>query len=643
MPHMAYRFFLIVFCLAASVLVPAQAVAFELFGICFTGKCEAQDEDGIAVIDPRNYSVTFTVTGDSAEDVEEKLQTASALWNGREKVVAGSAGLVSRARGDYRRILAALYNAGRYNGAISITVNGSEAANIAPGSSIADNASIVITVDAGSVYRFGEAKIIDHAPVAVPYDDVVPLPSEEGFAPGKPALAGKVKLAEKLSIRAWRQLGHPKAKIDGKTATAVHPDQQLNVTIRMTPGPQAVFGEVYVEGTKRMDPEFVAYMTGITEGEEFDPDELERARERLDRLGVFSLRKFEEAEFVTSNGLLPINVLVQEKKLRRIGIGAAFATIDGAGVKAFWLHRNLFGKAESLRLEAEFGGVGVGASNSLAFDELDYKLGATFTKPGVFDPDIDLVFNIFGEREFNEIFQETSAGGSLDFNYFYSKRITASAGILAKYGEYDDAFGKREFFYGGFKGALLYDGRDNKLEPTKGIYSEFKALPFYEANFGSFASRFQAEARTYYSPNDGRTVLAARAGVGSLIGSSIAETPPDLLFTTGGGGSVRGYGFNNIGFRNANGDVTGGRSLLDASFEVRQKFTETIGAVAFVDAGTVGENAYDAFSGDLKIGVGVGIRYYTGLGAIRLDVAIPLNPDDDDPSFGIYAGIGQAF
>lgn len=641
MPRMAYRFFLIVFCLAASVLVPAQAVAFELFGICFTGKCEAQEEDGIAVIDPRNYSVEFTVGGDDADDVEERLQTASALWNGREKPVAGSAGLVARARGDYRRILAALYNAGRYNGAISITVNGSEAANIAPGSPIADNASVVITVDAGSIYRFGEAKIIDQAPVAVRNHDAVPLPSEEGFAPGEPALAGKVKLAEKLSIRAWRQLGHPKAKAENRTATAVHPDKQLNVTIRMTPGPQAVFGEVYVEGTKRMDPEFVAYITGITEGEEFDPDELERARERLDRLGVFSLRKIEEAQFVTSNGLLPLNVLVQEKKLRRLGVGATFSSIDGAGVEAFWLHRNLFGKAERLRVEAEFGGVG--GSNSLTVDEFDYKLGATFTKPGVFDPDVDLVFNIFGKHEFNETFQETSAGGTLDFNYFYSKRITASAGILAKYGKFEDAFGTRKFFYGGFKGALLYDGRDNKLEPTKGIYSEFKALPFYEANFGSFASRFQIEARTYYSPNDGQTVLAARARAGSLVGSSIAETPPDLLFTTGGGGSVRGYGFNNIGVRNVSGDVTGGRSLLEASLEVRRKFTETLGAVAFIDAGTVGENSYDAFSGDLKVGVGIGLRYYTGLGAIRLDVAVPLNPDDDDPSFGIYAGIGQAF
>lgn len=641
MPPLAHRIAVLAMCLAALVTSPAQVSAFELFGVCFTGNCDAPDESEIAVIDPRNYTAEFVVEGENAAVVEEQLQVASALWNGREKPVAGSAGLISRARGDYQRILAALYNSGRYNGSISITLNGREAAQITPGTEIGDNVSVAITVDAGSVYGFGEAVIVDQAPIDVPEDDAVPLPSQRGFASGEPALAGKVRLAEQLSIRAWRQLGHPKAKVKERTATAVHPDRQLNVTIRMAPGPRAQFGEIFVEGTQHMDPDFVANMTGIEPGKEFDPDDLERARERLDRLGVFNLRKIEEADIVASNGLLPLNVLVQEKKLRRIGVGATFSSIDGAGLEAFWLHRNLFGKAERLRLAAEFGGVGT--SNSLTVDEFDYKLGATFTKPGVFTPDIDLVFDIFAKREFNETFEETSAGGSLDFNYFYSKQITASAGVFAKFGEFDDAFGERDFFYAGFKGALIYDGRDDKLEPTKGIYTQFEAQPFYETEFGNFASRFVAETRAYYSPNKGQTVLAARAKAGSLIGSEIAETPPDILFTTGGGGSVRGYGFNNIGVRDFNGDVTGGRSLLEASIEVRQKFTETIGAVAFVDAGTVGENSYDAFSGDLKVGVGVGLRYYTGLGAIRLDVAVPLNPDDDDPSFGIYAGIGQAF
>ena len=275
---------------------------------------------------------------------------------------------------------------------------------------------------------------------------------------------------------------------------------------------------------------------------------------------------------------------------------------------------------------------------------MNTQLGATFTKPGVFSPDIDLVFDAFAKKEFNETFSETSAGVSLDFNYFHSKTTTVSAGLLAKYGEFNDAFGEREFFYAGFKTDLLFDGRDSKLEPTKGLYAEFKALPFFETNFDVLAGRFQAEARTYFSPHDnGRTVLAARVKAGSLVGSSISETPPDLLFTTGGGGSVRGYGFNNIGIRNNLGEITGGRSLLEGSIEIRQRFGESFGAVAFLDAGTIGENSYDAFSGDLKIGAGVGLRYYTGLGAIRLDIAVPLNPDDDDPSFGIYAGIGQAF
>ncbi|MDD9908794.1 MAG: autotransporter assembly complex protein TamA [Ahrensia sp.] len=639
---LAVKLLLAFACLALPLADAERAQAFELFGVCFSGNCEDQNEDGIAIIDPRRYTVELVVDGANAQELEEAVSTASALWLGKDRAVAGSAGLVSRARGDYRRILAALYNAGHYNGSISITLNGREAADIAPGAEITDDTSVRIAVDTGDLYRFGTVDILNQAPVDVDYDDVVPLPSQEGLAPGEPALAGRVRLAEQLSIRAWRQLGHPKAKVAQRTATAVHPEQQLNVTLRMDPGPHAVFSTVSVEGTEHMDAQFVAYMTGLKPGEEFDPDELERARERLDRLGVFALRRIDEAEEVSSNGLLPLNVLVQEKKLRRIGVGATFSSIDGAGIEAFWMHRNLFGEAERLRLEAEFGGIG--ASNSLSPDELDYKLGATFTKPGVFDPDVDLVFNVFGKREFNQTFEEVAVGASLDFNYYYSKQVTATAGVFTRFGKFDDAFGKREFFYSGFNGSILFDGRDDKLEPTKGVYTEFRARPYYEARFGNFASRFDLEGRTYYSfDKKGRTVLAARARAGSLIGASIEETPPDILFTTGGGGSVRGYGFNNIGLRQPNGDVTGGRSLLEGSLELRQRFGDVFGAVAFVDAGTVGESSFDAFSGDLKVGVGVGLRYYTGLGAIRLDVAVPLNPDSDDPSFAIYAGIGQAF
>lgn len=628
--------------LLSTLLVATPVGAFELFGICFTGNCDARDENGFAVIDPHTYDLEFVVRDQKETDLEDNVKSASDLWRGRDSAVGGSAGLITRAQGDYRRLLAALYNNGHYGGVISITVNGREAAGLTPGTQLPDNSNVAVSVRPGPLYRFGQTRIENQAPIDVDYDDVVDLPRDEGFAPGEPAKAGKVRQAEKLAVAAWRQLGHPKAAVTDRTATALHPQQQLDVALTVDPGRRAAFGQTYVEGADRVDAQFIAYMTGIEPGKEFDPDELKRARERLDRLGVFALHKIEEADVITADGLLPLNVVVQERKRRRIGVGATYSSVDGAGLETFWLHRNLFGRAERLKLTAQVGGVG--ADNSLNVDEFDYYVGADFVKPGAFSPDTDLLANIFAKREFNETFRETSTGGLVGVKHYHSSRITAEAGVFAKYGDYRDAFGDRKFLTTGFSSSLVYDSRDDRLEPTEGFYTEFRARPFYEWEFANAAARFEAEARTYFSPDDdGRTVLALRAKAGSLVGPAISQTPPDLLFTTGGGGSVRGYAFRNIGVRNSAGQVTGGRSLLEGSIELRQRIGENFGVAAFADAGTVGTDSFGRIGDDLKVGVGAGLRYYTGLGAIRLDVAVPLDPDPDDPSFVIYAGIGQAF
>lgn len=153
-----------------------------------------------------------------------------------------------------------------------------------------------------------------------------------------------------------------------------------------------------------------------------------------------------------------------------------------------------------------------------------------------------------------------------------------------------------------------------------------------------------AELRAYQTlDNNGKTVLAARIKVGSVFGPPRDQVPTNFLYLSGGGGSIRGFGFNNVGIVEGSGDVSGGRSRLETSVEVRHKFTDTIGGVAFVDGGIVGKDPIIDFLQDFRVSVGVGARYYTSLGPIRLDIAVPINPKAGDPDFGIFAGIGQAF
>ncbi|MCC0029768.1 MAG: outer membrane protein assembly factor [Brucellaceae bacterium] len=617
-------------------MATADAGAVKIFGIPLferASRPEAPD-----VIDPKYYAAELDVSG-SAE-VEDAVKSASELWRNREDAVGGSAGLLARAKGDYRRIMAALYNQGHYGGSISITLNGRQAAEIEPGTEFQGRTLVAITVDPGPAFAFGEAAISNTAPPPLTRDDIVDDPASAGFAPGLIAKAGAVRRAGELASDAWRQQGYPKATVAERNVAANHPSSLLNVRMHLDPGPHATYGPVDVEGNERMIAAFIARQAGLLPGQEYDPDDIERAIKRLNRLGVFTVVKVQEADEVGPDGTLPFTVTVQEKPLRRIGAGVTFSTVDGAGAEAYWLHRNLFGRAESLKLTGSIGGIG----ETFAYDEFDYFLGATFRKPGFTHPDTDLTADVHARREFNDTYLETSVGASLGLERFVSDNLTLRGGFRLDYARFQDAFGVRHFLTSGIYGGLHYDNRDSKSEPTRGVYFDAELYPYYEWQFGNFAARFEAEGRTYYALDaDKRYVLAGRLKLGTILGPSVAQTPPSQLFFAGGGGSVRGYAYNNIGVPGPAGTTIGGLSLVEGSGEIRARFTDTIGAAAFVDFAAVGSRAYPDFANAVKVGAGIGLRYYTALGPIRLDFAVPLNRGPGDPSFGVYAGIGQSF
>jgi translocation and assembly module TamA len=316
--------------LAASI-VSGPASAFELFGIKLWGSDESETEDVIG--EPQNYTLQFNVTG-SDEDLTGLLEGASSLYKDQEKPASGVGGLLAKARGDYKRLLATLYGEGLYGGTISILVDGQEAADLPPDATLNNPATVTVSVDAGPLFHFREAGIVNQAPPAAYWRDEVPLPQDEGYKAGEVARSGAVLKAEKLAVEAWRQQGHAKAKIADRRVEAAHDQDVLDANITVQPGPVTYYGPVSVTGSERMDAEFIAYMTGLHQGEEFDPDDLERANKRLSRLEVFRALRIEEGE-LRQGGLMPIAVTVQERALRRFGVGASYSTLDGAGFEAF--------------------------------------------------------------------------------------------------------------------------------------------------------------------------------------------------------------------------------------------------------------------------------------------------------------------
>ncbi|WP_414693117.1 autotransporter assembly complex protein TamA [Pelagibacterium sp.] len=613
------------------------ATGFELFGIQFFGS-DSEDEEAV-IADPRTYTLTFETGAEG--DVDAALRGASNLWGDRDHPASGVAGLLAKARGDYARLTGALYNLGYYGGAISILVDGREAASIPPDARLAEPATITVSVNPGPQFTFGRLDVTNRAPVPVPPEDEVEAPEEIGFVAGGVARATIVAQAEQRLVAAWRQLGYPKAAIASRDVVADHPSRTLDVTITVDPGRHASIGPIGVEGARDMDPAFIVRQTGLVQGAEYDPDDLELARERLNRLGVFRSLRIEAAEQVPANGLLPYQIIVQEQALRRFGVGATLATIDGLGVEGYWMHRNLFGQAERLRLDAKIAGIGFPIDTA----EFDYAFGGTFTKPGIFTPDTDFVAAISAERSVLPLYTETSVGGRAGIEQLFTDTISGGVGVQFQhsYFENDATFGNRNFSTAGLYGRGVFDNRDSELDPTEGFFVEATVDPLYEFEYQNPIVRATLEGRTYFGfGGDDSFILAARLRAGALAGPALSEIPPDLLFFAGGGGSVRGYGYRSIGVDDGSGNVTGGRYLLEASLEARMRFNDTFGGVAFVDGGYVAADTFPDFD-QLRLGAGIGLRYYTALGPLRLDAAIPLNKSPGDPDYALYVGIGQAF
>jgi translocation and assembly module TamA len=623
------------------VLPAAPSAGFELFGIRLWGEDE---EDGrVEVLDPLPYSVAFSVSGED-DDLEAALRGASSLWGDRNEPAAGRAGLLAKAKGDYRRLLGALYTAGYYGGEISITLDGREAAELSLAAPLPPQVNVAVRVDPGPLFRFGATNISDAPPWERPGGPDGLNPVDIGFLPGEPAEATAVTAAEDIAVERWRQRGRAKAQVAEREVVADHPRRRLDVSIDIEHGRVAYYGPVMVQGSRRVDAAFIEYMTDLEEGERFDSRDLESARQRLSDLGVFRLVRIEEAEEIEPDGRLPMTVQVEDRRPRTIGVGASISSIDGLGLEAYWMHRNLLGRAEQLRVEGSVVGLG-----GVDVTDYTYRLGVSFLKPGVIDPDTSFIASLFAERPDYETYTQESITGRVGLSRSFGNDVTGELSFQVSKIWVQDDLGDREFFTVGPYARLVNDRRDDPLEPTRGYYLAGDVTPFYEFEYGNAVVRGTVEGRAYRGFGaERRIVLAGRALVGSFVGASNEESPPSQLFFAGGGGSVRGYAFRSLGveFIDADGDeiVLGGKSLVETSAELRARIGERFGLVGFVDTGLVGADSTPDFDpDDWLLGVGLGVRYYTRLGPLRLDVAVPLDERQADQSFGIYIGIGQAF
>jgi translocation and assembly module TamA len=625
-------------CASAGAMVlaaAAPALSFELFGRKFF---ERQEETAI-VPDAQPYTLDFNVAGGN-EDLTRAVENAASLSRDQDQLPPGTAGLVARARGDYGRILAALYSQGRYGGSIEILVQGQPADTIRPDVELPDPVPVTVNVDPGPPFRFGTIRIegLPETPLTEEDDDALKL-EDWVLVQGEEARSGAILDTEGRLVEFWRQRGHPTARVPTREIVADHRTRTVDVVLAVEPGPAAVLGSAEIAGTERMDPLFVQWMTGIRPGEPYDPDTIRRSRERLQRLGVFSSVAVEEEKAVGPDGILPVTFRVSERKRRLIGGGASYSTVDGAALEAYWMHRNLFGRAESLRLEAAVSRIGAEGLQ----EGLNYSALATFRKPGVFTPDTDFTFQLGGRREYLDDYESLTVFARPGFERRFSDQLIGRTALNLERSRVEDAFGTNDYLILSLPSEVDYEGSDNKLDPTEGFRGTMSAEPFLEFEQSTVALIASGSVSAYRGfGEDDRVVLAGRAALGSIIGGSLEDIPADRRFFLGGGGSIRGYEFRSVGPRLGD-EVVGGLSFWEASVEARFRVTERIGIVPFLDAGAAYPESIPDFSEDIRVGAGLGLRYNTGLGPLRFDVAVPLTPQADDPSVAFYVGLGQAF
>lgn len=579
--------------------------------------------------------VRFEVAGRADETLVDALRAASLLLTLEDQEAPAPQDYVAAARADYRRLLTALYAAGHYGGAVSIEIDGREAAGIAPLAAPREIGTVTVAVEPGPLFSFGLAEV-------APVPPGTELP--ESFSTGAPARSGAIRAAVRDGLEAWRALGHAKAEAGEQRIVAVHPETRLNAAVALEPGPRLSFGPLSISGNVRVRAERIAEIAALPQGRVYSPEVVARAEERLRRTGAFASVAISQGETVLPGQRLPFELAVIEQPPRRLGFGAEVSSLDGVTLTGFWLHRNLLGGAERLRIEGEVAGLAGETGGT------DYRIGAEFGRPATFGANTELTLSGAIERldEPGYLLDQASVEVGLTRRLRNGITLTFGTGLLTAREE--TAVRTREYTLLTFPWTGELDRRNEPLDATSGYFLALEATPFLGLQGGADGARLYADARVYRSFGaTERVTLAARGQVGSVLGAELAEAPADFLFYSGGGGTVRGQAYRSLGVSTARifgvpgrADL-GGLSFAGGQFEARVGVTERIGVVGFYDIGYVGPEAAPWEEGDWHAGAGLGLRYATGIGPIRLDLATPVGQEDAFDSLQIYLGIGQSF
>lgn len=566
------------------------------------------------------YPVKIRYEADLSEDIQDEISRR--LPDEPDAQTA----LQARRQGRRARTLAmGILNAfGYYDPDIEISVIGE-----------GDQARPELVIDPGAQFVVRRLEIA-YEGVAPQEDDQEVAKEAISLQPGMPAIAAEVIDQERQIGSELRSLGYPYAEVTSRDVIGDRDAKTISVRYRVTSGPRVRFANMLYPDGLRTKERYLERLNPIETGSLYDPNSLALYNSRLAETRIFdrSVAKLsEEPVSIEEDGteLRNIELLLTERDRNTLTLGAGFDTAEGFGLNAEFLRRNLTRRGEIL--------VATGLAS-----QREYGLELVWRRPNQLGYGRGVNLFASAADENTDAFNQKSVAIGAGVEVIESPQFQYSVGTEGRYIRQSGESERRDFQTVSLTGSMSLDRSDSILDPRRGWRAEGRIKPTYAFSDAGDVSYLRAvgQARAYLPlSEDGRFVAAGRVRLGTLFGSAADDVPGEDRFFSGGGGSVRGYAFQAIGpFEN---DVPlGGRSLTEASLEGRARITDTIGAVAFIDAGNVSDAEYPRFD-NLRLGAGVGVRYMTPAGPLRLDIATPLNPSDRDDAIQVYISIGQAF
>ena len=576
----------------------------------------------------RHYAVAvegLASVGD-AESLLEAFRKQSTLEEGRREP-ANAAQIDRRSREDAELLAELLRSRGYYDALVEPRTEQSGAM-----------LQVVLEAQPGQQYRFAA---VDLPGLDAAGPEAAKLAETFGVKTGDPVIAEDV-IAGELRLRtALGEQGFAEAEIGERQVEINHQTHLATLTLPVSPGPVAQFGTIRVSGRPPFDARHLQTIARFKPGDPFKRSEVDDLRRALIATSLVSTADIQLVP-VDGGRTVDLAVRLEPAPSRTIAGELGYGTGEGARLEASWTHRNFFNPEGALTLRGVAGtkeqliGVQLRRSNFKMRDQvLNLQASAANRE---FDAYRAKTLQILGniERQSNFIWQKKwtwTAGAEL--------LATDERGVFDLSGIKDT----RTFLIAALPASLGYDGSDSLLDPTTGFRLSGRISPEVSARNGAFTyGRAQVDASAYHPVSD-RIVAAGRVRLGTIIGAGTFDIAPSRRFYSGGGGSVRGYGYQQLGPKDMEGDPIGGRGLAEFAVEARirlKQFGGNFGIVPFFDGGSLTTGSEPSFS-NWRFAVGLGARYYSSFGPIRIDVGFPLNRQEGDGPVAVTVSLGQAF